>query len=154
MKVYLVQHGIPKSEFEDSRRPLSDTGKKEVEEVAKILKKSGIRVIKIFHSGKLRAKETAEILGKYLEPESGIVESEGLNPLDPPQIWADRLTGEKEPLMLVGHLPHLQKLCSLLIVGNPEKPILKFRQGGVVALEKTEKEEWIISWVLYPDFLI
>lgn len=154
MKIYLVQHGIPKSEAEDPQRPLSEIGKKEVEEVAKVLRKSGIRVVKIFHSGKLRAKETAEILEKYLEPEGGTLESEGLNPLDPPEIWADRLMREREPLMLVGHLPHLQKLCSLLVVGNPEKPILKFRQGGVVALEKTEKEEWIISWVLHPDFLI
>lgn len=152
MNIYLVQHGIPKSEVEDPQKPLSEIGKKEVEKVAKVLREKEIKVAKIFHSGKLRAKETAEILGRYLEPEEGIFESEGLNPLDPPEIWANQLVNENKPFMLVGHLPHLQKLCSLLVVGVSDKPIIKFRQGGVVALEKTD-EGWIISWVLFPDFL-
>lgn len=154
MNLYLVQHGIPKPETEDPQKPLSEIGKREVEKVAKVLRERGVKVYKILHSGKLRARETAEILGRYLEPQEGIFESEGLNPLDPPEIWANQLLNESKPFMLVGHLPHLQKLCSLLIIGNPEKPILKFRQGGVVALEKNEREGWIISWVLYPDFLI
>jgi phosphohistidine phosphatase len=153
MRLYLVQHGIPKPESEDPQKPLSEIGKNEVEKVAKALKKSGVKVSKIFHSGKLRAKETAEILGDYLNPPEGIGEAEGLNPLDPPDIWANKLSEIREPIMLVGHLPHLQKLCSFLVVKDPERPIVKFRQGGVVALERSEEEEWIILWTLYPDFL-
>lgn len=153
MKVYLVQHGIPKPESEDPQKPLSEIGKNEVEKVSQALKKAGIKISKIFHSGKLRAKQTAEIIGDYLTPLEGIAEAEGLNPLDPPEIWAEKLSHLKDPLMLVGHLPHLQKLCSLLVIGNSEKPIIKFRQGGVVSLEREEKGNWIISWVLYPDFI-
>lgn len=153
MRLYLVQHGIPKPESEDPQKPLSEIGKAEVEKVAKALKLAGIKVSKIFHSGKLRAKETAEILGDYLNPSEGIAEAEGLNPLDPPDIWANKLFELKDPIMLVGHLPHLQKLCSFLIIKNSEKPVIKFRQGGVVALERDEKGEWIILWTIYPDFL-
>lgn len=153
MRLYLVQHGIPKPESEDPQKPLSEIGKVEVERVAQVLKKSGVKVSKILHSGKLRAKETAEIMGDYLNPSDGIGETEGLNPLDSPDIWANKLSELKEPLMLVGHLPHLQKLCSLLVIKNSEKPIVKFRQGGVVALERDEKGDWIILWTLYPDFL-
>ncbi len=153
MKVYFVQHGIPKPESEDPRKPLSEVGRAEVEKVAQALKKAGIKVSKIFHSGKLRAKETAEILENYLDPVEGVAEIEGLNPLDQPDIWANKLYDLKEPIMLVGHLPHLQKLCSLLVINNSEKPLVKFRQGGVVALERDEKGDWIIEWMLYPDFL-
>lgn len=153
MILYLVQHGIPKPESEDPQKPLSEIGKIEVEKISQALKRAGIKVSKIFHSGKLRAKQTAEIMGDYLNPLEGIAEIDGLNPLDSPEIWAGRLSDLKDPLMLVGHLPHLQKLCSLLIIGNSEKPIVKFRQGGVVALERNEKEEWIISWILYPEFI-
>lgn len=153
MKLYLVQHGIPKSETEDPQKSLSEIGKKEVERVGNVLKSIGIEVNKIFHSGKLRARQTAEILGNYLNPKQGIIESEGLNPLDPPEIWFNQILNIKDPIMLVGHLPHLQKLCSLLVIGEPEKPIIKFRQGGVIALERQEKGEWIISWTLYPEFI-
>lgn len=153
MKLYLVQHGIPKSETEDPQKSLSEIGKKEVEKVGNVLKNIGIEVNKIFHSGKLRARQTAEILGNYLNPKQGIIESEGLNPLDPPEIWFNQILNIKDPIMLVGHLPHLQKLCSLLVIGEPEKPIIKFRQGGVIALERQEKGEWIISWTLYPEFI-
>ncbi|MEZ0344907.1 MAG: phosphohistidine phosphatase SixA [Caldimicrobium sp.] len=154
MKVYLVQHGVPKPESEDPQKPLSEQGKKEVEAVAKILKEKGIKVSRIFHSGKLRARETAEILADYLSPEKGLSQAEGLNPLDSPEIWEEKLKDFEEDIMLVGHLPHLQKLCSKLVIGDSEKPILKFRQGGVVALEREEKWQWIIIWTLYPDFVI
>ena len=153
MKLYLVQHGVPKSESEDPQKPLSEVGKMEVEKVAQALKKAGIKVTNIFHSGKLRAKQTAEIIGDYLNPSGGILEAEGLKPLDPPEIWANKLSDFKDPIMLVGHLPHLQKLCSMLIIQDAEKPVIKFRQGGVVALEKDDKGNWIISWIVYPDFL-
>ncbi len=153
MKLYLVQHGIPKPETEDPQKSLSEIGKKEVEKVAKVLKNLNIEVTQILHSGKLRAKETAEILGSYLSPKEGVIEAEGLNPLDSPEIWANQLFNIKDSIMLVGHLPHLQRLCSLLVIGDYEKPIIKFRQAGVVALERGEKGEWIISWTLYPDFI-
>lgn len=154
MKLYLVQHGVPKPESEDPQKPLSETGKKEVEAIAKILRAKGVKVNQIFHSGKLRASQTAEILADYLAPGKGISQAEGLNPLDPPDIWEEKLRGIEEDIMLVGHLPHLQKLCSKLVVGDSEKPILKFRQGGIVALERDERTQWIITWTLYPDFVV
>ncbi len=154
MKVYLVQHGIPKPESEDPQKPLSEQGKREVEAVARILKGKGIKISQIFHSGKLRAHETAKILADYLSPEKGISQAEGLNPLDSPEIWEEKIRAFQEDIMLVGHLPHLQKLCSKLVIGDSERPIIKFRQGGVVTLERDEKGQWIIAWTLYPDFVL
>ncbi|HDD66024.1 MAG TPA: phosphohistidine phosphatase SixA, partial [Nitrososphaeria archaeon] len=63
MKVYLVQHGEAKREEEDPARPLTEEGKREVEDVARFLAELGVRVDRILHSGKLRAAQTANILG-------------------------------------------------------------------------------------------
>ena len=151
MKVYLVQHGIPKPEEEDPQRPLSDRGVEEVKRMAEHLARAGIRVARVYHSGKLRARETAEILAERLDVER-LEEAQGLKPLDAPALWAERLGNTSSDTMLVGHLPHLQKLSSLLLAGDPEKRIISFRQGGVVCMEK-DNEGWAIKWIVNPEII-
>lgn len=151
MFLYLVQHGIPKPKSEDPSQSLSDIGKAEVEAVAKVASSLNLKISKIFHSNKLRAIQTAEILEKYLKPEEGREEAEGLKPLDDIKIWVEKIKELNKPIMLVGHLPHLAKLSSFLITGDEEKPVINFRQGAIVCLEKKENN-WIINWILHPDF--
>jgi len=55
--------------------------------------------------------------------------------------------------MLVGHLPHLKKLASLLLTGRDDLEIVKFRYGGVVCLERRENGLWSILWIIRPDIL-
>lgn len=69
MKLYLVQHGEAKRKEEDPSRPLTNKGIKDAEKVAKYISKLEVKAKKIFHSGKLRAKQTAEIYAKHLKPE-------------------------------------------------------------------------------------
>ena len=145
MEVYLVQHGESKSKEEGPERPLSDKGKQEVEKIAGSLK---IKPSKILHSPKLRAKQTAEILSSALHAQ--MEETEGIKPLDDPGI-AKQLAESDDKLMIVGHLPHLDKLSSLLIAGNADAGIIKFRMAGVVCLEKDEK--WKLKWMLTPELI-
>jgi len=153
MRIYLVQHGEAKKEDEDPLRPLTEEGIKNAEKVASHLAKLNLKIKKIFHSGKLRAKQTAEIYGKYLKPEEGIEESEGLNPLDNVKIWIEKLRLINKDIMLVGHLPHLSRLTSTLIIDYEEKEVLKFKMAGTVCLEKNEKEKWSILWAIPPDII-
>lgn len=153
MRAYLVQHGEAKSKEEDPSRPLTEKGKEEVTKVAKFLSVRGISVSRIVHSGKLRALQTAEILAEYISPEEGLKEERGLAPLDDPEIWVKRLKEEKEDIMIVGHLPHLQKLSSILLIDDPEKKLIKFRMGGVVCLHRDEKGEWSVEWMIIPDLI-
>ncbi len=148
MEVYLVQHGDAKLEEEDPERPLSDKGKEETERVAEALGKVGIRAKHIMHSGKLRAKQTAEIFAKHVGP-SEVRDMLGLKPMDNPLVAKTFLESAREPVMLVGHLPHMGKLTSLLITQNPEQETVKFRMGGVVCLEKGDK--WLLKWALTPE---
>ncbi|MCS7279218.1 MAG: phosphohistidine phosphatase SixA [Thermodesulfobacteriaceae bacterium] len=150
MYLYLVQHGIPKSEKEDPTRPLSEKGKQEVEKVGQVLSKLNLKIYQIFHSGKLRAIQTAEILEKYLKPERGRSESEALNPLDDVSLWFTRIEKLEVPIMLVGHLPHLAKLVSMLLTGVPDKEVINFRQGAVICLER-KNLKWGINWIITPE---
>ena len=154
MKLYLVQHGEAKSREEDPSRPLTDKGKSEVEKVAKYAARIGLKVNRIFHSGKLRALQTAEILAKYLKPTHGIEKADSLEPLANPKIWADRLKEIDENLMLVGHLPHLSKLTSLLLTGNTDIEPIKFRMGGIVCLERINRENWKLIWIITPELIL
>lgn len=153
MRLYLVQHGEAKHEKEDPSRPLTESGRIEVERVAEFLARAGVSVDRILHSGRLRAAQTAEILVGHLMPMRGVEAAADLDPLADPRIWAGRLREIDENLMLVGHLPHLSKLVSLLTVGNPEPQIIEFRYGGVVCLERKADGSWSILWIIRPDII-
>jgi phosphohistidine phosphatase len=153
LRLYLVQHAEAKPQAEDPARPLSEKGLVDIRRVANFIKAKGIKVSKIFHSGKLRAKQTAEALAEGISSAGGVEQAEGLAPLDDPGIWANRLKEEFEDLVLVGHLPHLSKLAGLLLAGDPERKVVEFRNGGVVCLERDEDGNWSVGWVLTPELL-
>ena len=151
MEVYLVQHGESKSEAEDPTRPLTDRGREEVDAVARYVATLGIAVAQVFHSGKLRAKQTAELFAQHLAVPKGIAEREGLGPLDDPVKGEHLVAQAKGSLMIVGHLPHLSRLASLLILDESEKEVVRFRMGAVVCLARSG-ETWSIDWTLIPAF--
>jgi len=153
VKLYLVQHGEAKREEEDPARPLTDKGREEARRIARYIAKAGVSVDKILHSGKLRAAQTAEIMAEALSPRGGVEQADGLDPLADPQIWADRLRTLKEDLMLVGHLPHLSRLASLLLTGRTDLEPIKFRMAGVVCLERDESGKWSLLWAIRPELV-
>lgn len=154
MLIYLVQHADAKKEEEDPARPLSEKGLKDIRRVASYVSQLNIKVYKIFHSSKLRAKQTAEVLSENLKPTRGISEVDGLAPLDDPNMWAVRLKEIPDDIMLVGHLPHLAKLASLLLCGNADKNIVSFKMAGIVCLKRDETGTWYLQWMLTPEIII
>ncbi len=154
MFLYLVQHAEAKREEEDAARPLSEKGQQEISKVAAYSAQLDMKIDKIFHSTKLRAKQTAGILFENLKPLKGISEVDGLSPLDDPNIWSARLKDLQENVMLVGHLPHLGRLAASLLCGNADRNIVSFRMGGVVCLEKGDAGAWSLQWMLVPDVVV
>ena len=69
-------------------------------------------------------------------------------------IWVERLKDVSEDLMLVGHLPHVSKLTSLLLCNDPNKNIISFKITGVVCLERDESKAWSVQWMLIPDLVL
>lgn len=150
MSLYLVQHGEALSDAEDPERPLSEIGRANAAAVADRLARSGIAVHAIYHSGKLRAEQTAEIFAEVLTPTPGVRELVGLAPKDDPNVVAEALTEFADSTMLVGHLPHLDRLASLLVTGSRQGGVVGFRNAGAVALTETGGN-WTVAWIVTPE---
>jgi len=152
MLVYLVRHGEAVSEREDPSRPLSRKGETDIREMADLLTRYFTWMPGyIYHSSKSRAIQTASILREALPHVLAAEEAEGLLPMDDPGVWAQRLETMDLDTLLVGHLPHLTRLASLLLVRDSGIQILDFAPGAVVCLEKTGG--WRVKWMISPDTL-
>jgi phosphohistidine phosphatase len=152
MTLFLVQHGEAKAETEDPKRSLTEQGAKIVGRMADWAARTGIKVNQIRHSGKLRAEQTATIFAKKLDTPNGVIAVKDLNPNDEVTQVAESLHREQDSIMLVGHLPHLSRLVSLLVTGNPVNVVVRFRNAGIVCLSQQE-ENWAIDWVMQPDLI-
>ncbi|HSF59861.1 MAG TPA: phosphohistidine phosphatase SixA [Candidatus Binatia bacterium] len=149
MNIYLVRHGEAVSERIDSARPLTRAGTEQVERVADRAASQNVQVSAIFHSGILRAKQTAEIIAQRLSFNSGTRELSGLLPQDDPSIAQADLETAESPIMLVGHLPHLSRLASLLVSGQMETEVIQFAPATIVCCA-TDVSGWKIVWTLAP----
>ena len=151
MLLYLVQHGQAKSKEENPDRPLTDRGRREVEAVMLLMMRFGaITASRVVHSGKLRAAETAEIIGTKIDADTE--ESDGLAPNDDPGIWAQRLAEGGLDTLLVGHMPHLSRLASRLLCGSDEAELVEFANGGVVCLHQDDGH-WALKWSIPPSLV-
>jgi phosphohistidine phosphatase len=112
----LVRHGEAVSEGIDPKRPLSALGREDVVRVARLAVEKQVRVSAIYHSGILRAQQTADILGERLHPPSGVSALSGLQPMDDPASAAAELATATEPIMLVGHMPFMARLSAPTVI--------------------------------------
>jgi phosphohistidine phosphatase len=152
--LYLVQHGKALSKAEDPERPLSDNGREEVRRVAGYVnRRTDILIRQINHSGKTRARQTAELLAEAIQPPEGVNDVPDLAPLDDPSVWVSYLAETTRDLMLVGHLPNLSKLAALLICQDETKKVVDFQMGGVVCLSRDEDGRWAVRWMVTPDIV-
>ena len=153
MRLYLVQHGQAKPKDLDPQRPLTEQGVGDVGNLAEFLKPLGVSVAAVWHSGKTRALQTAEILAPALPGPPQVHQRDGLAPNDPIDPVRDELAGADRDLMIVGHLPFLGKLAAALVVGDEEADVVTFQQGGGVCLERDESATWAVRWMVIPDLL-
>ena len=155
MNIYLMQHGKPIPKEKNPDKPLSDRGKYDVGKMADFLKKAGVQVETVFHSGKTRARQTAEIISSKINPGKESQKREGLSPLDDVKIIAEEIKQGQKDFMIAGHLPHLEKLVSFLTTGSDSNQVVSFQQGGVVWLRTNEEEKnWTIAWMLVPEIIL
>jgi len=150
VKIYLVQHGKSHPKEVDPDRRLTDEGIKETERVGGYLSSIGIKVDELWHSTKLRAEMTGHILAEYLNI-GGIKRRDGLAPLDDPNPVADELRNIDRDVMIVGHLPFLSKLTSILL--NVDTEVVEFTYSGVVCLERGGDGKFRLKWYMMPDII-
>jgi phosphohistidine phosphatase len=142
MHLILVHHGDAVGPDVDPQRPLSARGRFTVGQLASSAAAKGVKPAVIWHSGKLRAKQTAEAFWRACNPFAEFSATRDLQPDDPPDWMRDRLRGESRDVLIAGHYPHLPGLLAKLVPGSSAFP-----KNGVVALVTedegdTWKEEW------------
>ena len=150
MALFLVQHGKSLPKDVDPDQGLSQDGISEVERIAGVAKGYAVKVSRIEHSEKKRARQTAEIMASALKPEKGVHERTGLKPLDDVVAFSETIDSS-ENRMLVGHLPFMGRLTSYLITASVDTPVFKFQNGGIVCLDKdSDTGSWVLQWTLMP----
>ena len=153
MHLYLVQHGEAKSKEQGPQRHLTEKGLRDVQKAADFIKALTLTADAIWHSGKARAAQTAEILASAIAVSQGVLQREGLAPNGPIAMIAKELSSLDEDVMIVGHMPFLGKLASALVAGDESADIIAFQQGGVVCLERDEDNIWRVKWMIIKELM-
>ena len=147
MRLYLVHHGDAVGPDVDPRRPLTPEGRAAVIRLAESSAGRGAKPTVVWHSGKLRAKQTAEEFWRACNPLAEFSATRDLQPDDPPQWMRDRLFGETRDILLAGHFPFMPRLLELLVSGGEAGSL--FPQHGVVALTTDDEgQTWREMWRL------
>jgi phosphohistidine phosphatase len=145
MHLFLAHHGEAVGPDVDARRPLSAVGRANVDRVAALAAARGAHPVVVWHSGKLRARQTAEAYWRACNALAEMSATKDLQPDDPPQWMRDRLFAETRDILIAGHFPHLPRLLSLLVSGGEAGA--EFPQHGVVALvTPDEGRTWQEMW--------
>ena len=150
MAFYIVQHGLSLPKDRDPEKGLAPEGVEDVRRIAKVARDYGVTVGRILHSGKKRARQTAEILADVLKPGGGIEKIGGIKPLDDVAEFAPQVDLTTNTLV-VGHLPFLERLTSFLITGRQEPIVFKLQNGGMLCLDRIENQDApAVKWALMP----
>lgn len=149
MKLYLVQHGEAVAKEVDAQRPLSAEGQVDVAAMAVFLG-GRLQTVRIVHSGKRRAEQTAELLAVAGQPVETIY---GIAPNDAVEPFVQQLRQWHDDTVVVGHLPFMAKLVATLVTGSGERAITAYQPGSVVCLETVEGGHWQIQWMVRPELL-
>ena len=153
MYLYLIQHAQAKPKEEDPQRGITQNGKRVTEQMADYFKRFNPRVREIWHSGKLRARQTADIMASSTGLKEKPTEKAGLAPMDDVLKIKEQLTALEDNLMIVGHLPHLARLSSVLLSGDQEAGLIRFSNSAIVCLER-QGRQWQLAWMVVPDNVI
>jgi phosphohistidine phosphatase len=157
MKLYLMRHAEAEAEAsvaDDSQRKLSEYGELQAAAMAKFLQGYGLQLGQVFHSGKLRAQQTAEFISQGLslgdapQVDSIFTGSDGLSPV------VERINSWTENTLVVTHLPFISRLLSRLLISDADSRLVCFVPGTLISLEMVESAVWRLKWCINPELIM
>ena len=148
MLIYFFRHGQadwPHWKESDDKRPLNTRGVKETDQMAKFLRRLGLKPAIIISSPLPRAYQTASIVAEVVEApiEEDSKVSKGFA--------ADQLRSilEQHPvdeIIVVGHDPDFSNLLKILTGSQ-----LKLAKSGVACVDLDDKQNGKLIWLLPPN---
>ena len=141
----LIHHGRALAPDVEATQPLSGPGRAASQRLAVAVAARGVRPDVIWHSGKFRARQTAELFWRACGPHAIFTVARGLQPTDPPGIVQRQLESDDRSVLLVGHMPHLARLLRSLRGEPSDSAACDFPLHGCVAVGGAEgawREMW------------
>jgi len=161
-ELYIMRHGVAVTRgsagfSDDSKRPLTSEGKRDMRDIAAGLLRLGFDVEWIVSSPLVRALETAEIVAESLGNNAPVDFSEALRPGGSPEALLNSLAkhNSRKRVLVVGHEPDLSQLAARL-VGAGRHANLKLKKGGCCLITFDEfppKSPGQLVWWLSPRLL-
>jgi phosphohistidine phosphatase len=147
--VVLVHHADAVGPAVDPQRPLSERGRAQAAQLAARAKAEGASPAAIWHSGKLRARQTAEAYLIACNPFAKFRMVRGLGPDDPPEMMLADLAAETSDVMLVGHMPNIPAIAARLAGADTGFPL-----HGAICFERMEDGGWKERWRLKAEGVV
>lgn len=136
----------------DAARPLSEKGRAQADRLGRFLAERGFSTDALVTSPKLRAKETANIVGRHLgvpvREDGRLAGAVGLDTLE--AILED--AGGPDRPVLVGHDPDFSELLGALC----DAANIEMKKGALARIEverPLEAGEGFLRWLVPPDLI-
>jgi len=150
-RLYVLQHGHAVSKEENPDRPLSSQRRHEITRLAEHMAKKDVLIWKIFHSGKLRAEQTAQIISEIASPDVTPEALDGVGPNDDPREFINSLDLSHGSILFAGHMPYVSRLCSILLSGDTGSNF-EFQPGTIACLGCVDGK-WSLVCMLRPEVI-
>lgn len=159
MDLYVIRHAAaeerdPARWPDDSKRPLTESGRKKFRGVAKLLGRIVDEKPLVLSSRWVRAWDTAQIL----VDEAGWPAPKPCKALELQAnervIEVLRDHAKENAVALVGHEPQLGELISLLLTGDESGLQIDFKKGAVVSLTlptPIDAADAVLNWIVTPS---
>lgn len=150
MKLYFVRHGIAEegNGIQDFERKLTQAGIEQMRASAKVMAKLKIAPSYIFTSSRVRARETADIVGEALgvKVEAREAVGFGFNLLGVETLVSE--LGDDEDAMFVGHEPDFSSVVGELTGGGK----LMMKKGGLARVDVFSRKplRGALIWLIAP----
>ncbi len=153
MKLYLMRHGEASIyENPEGERALTQKGTDDVITIGKWMAESKkVKISVIYHSPKLRARQTAELIAQMIHPSEGCFEAEGLLPEHDPFEWRRGIEKMRSDTLLAGHMPFMGRLASTLLSVNASSDHYHFQTAQILCLAKERTGLWKAQWFVTPE---
>ena len=159
MDVFFLRHGEAGARVsvptKDSGRPLTQSGRKEIEEIAESMHdRLGLKFDKIATSPLTRALQTAEVVDRAYARSSRLEKWEELSPEGSRSKLLERLSKLRRDsnILLVGHEPYLSTLMGEIIAGGGSAKI-SLKKGGLARVRISSlspRATGELRWLLTP----
>jgi phosphohistidine phosphatase len=160
MLLYLLRHGVAMDREDpncppEAERPLTPEGVDKTRQVARGLRKLGVKPDLILSSPLVRAVQTAEIAAEELNYAKGkIRRTEALLPeADPAALLKEVVQMRKDEILCAGHAPHLDEMIAHAVGVRVSFTALKKAGAACLEFDSPVASRARLLWLFPPKVL-